>query len=153
MIASSVSRRAVMSALMTTATLSGCSLTDSSATHGPDSADRDRLIRARDLCQQLLDDIESTIAQRPRLAEPLADAQALYTQQIGRFTQAAKAAARTTPPPGSSTMLTLKTLSARERTLAGELRALALAADRGDVAALVASAAAGIAQALVGPTR
>lgn len=71
----------------------------------------------------------------------------LHAEQIARFTRTAGLKSPTAPT--TSTPLTAKTLLDRERALARSFRGLALQSQRGDVAALLASAAAGIDQALV----
>ena len=152
MIASPLSRRALVGGLISAAVLSGCSLSSPSSTVDGEAADRQRLTRARDLSQQLILDIQMTVQRHPHLAETLSRLQALHSTQIAQFIKAAKL-----PSPPASTMsgmlLTTRTVNAREQALIEEFRKLALQADRGDVAALLASAAAGIDQALVGPTR
>lgn len=139
-----MTRRAVMGSGIGVAVLSGCSLPDASSTK-TDTADRDRLVKARDLSQRMLADIEATTAQGHQMAEALLSARALHATQIAQFAKSAKASNVSTPPGAP---LTAKALRAGEQALVSTLRTLALEADRGDVAALLASAAAGIDQIL-----
>ncbi|HWU33040.1 MAG TPA: hypothetical protein VN108_09200, partial [Marmoricola sp.] len=91
--------------------------------------------------------LEATSAQGHQMATVLLTARSLHTTQIAQFARSGKSSPA---PTSSATPLTPKTLRTQEQALVRELQALALQADRGDVAALLASAAAGIEQILVG---
>ena len=148
MIASPLTRRAVVAGgLLSTAALSGCSVSELTKrkTEDPEAADRARLAKARDLSLQLHGEIQATMTQDPQLSPTLTKIRDVHLEQIAQFTSSAglanpRAAASTSAP------LTLRTLPDRERALAQTFRALALHAQRGDVAALLASAAAGVDQ-------
>lgn len=149
MTARPLTRRAVVAGgLLSTAALSGCSISQLTTRKmvDPEAPDRARLEEAHDLSIRLRADIDASAAE-PRLRAELAD---LHTQQIAQFATSAglrsPAPARGTVP--TATPLTAKALEDGEHALAQHFRALALHADRGDVAALLASAAAGIDQAL-----
>ncbi|MGN6722778.1 MAG: hypothetical protein ACTHJM_09210 [Marmoricola sp.] len=148
MIARPLTRRAVVAGgLLGAATLTGCSTSELTRrrSEDPEAADRARLAKARDLSVQLHDEIASTMTQDPRLSPSLTKIRDLHIEQIAQFTSSAglpnpRASASTSAP------LSLKALTDRERALAQAFRTLALHAQRGDVAALLASAAAGIDQ-------
>jgi hypothetical protein len=110
----------------------------------PEAADRVRLTQARNLSLEL-----------QRAAETIGGASStltafrvLHDQQIAQFARSAGVSAAPLPTSGAPSLLTLKELPDRERILAQAFRGLALGAQRGDVAALLASAAAGIDQVL-----
>jgi hypothetical protein len=131
----------VAGGLVGTAALTGCSAQDLTTRKvvDPEAGDRARLEQARDLSVKLRADIGSGDPRMARLAD-------LHTQQIEEFTRSGGLGA---PKVTAAAMpLTSKSLPAHERALAQSFRALALQATRGDVAALLASAAAGIDQAL-----
>jgi len=135
-IATRLTRRTLVAGgLLGTAALSGCSVSDltSRKLEDPEAADRLLLAEARDLAAQRLAMLEANAPSHPHLAE-------LYRTQIGEFTRAANLPTAVTPS---------RRAAADDRHLAQTMRGLALKAQRGDVAALLASAAAGIAQALV----
>jgi len=150
-IASPLTRRAVVAGgLLGTAALSGCSVSDLTKrkTNDPEAADRARLAKARDLSLQLHDEIVATMTRDPRLSTALAKIRDMHLEQIAQFTNSAGLTTPRTAGP-TSAPLTLTALPDRERELAQTFRALALHAQRGDVAALLASAAAGIDQVMV----
>ncbi|MGN6160669.1 MAG: hypothetical protein ACTHOG_03095 [Marmoricola sp.] len=149
MIARPLTRRAVVvGGILGSAALGGCSVSELTQRKvaDPEAPDRARLARARDLSAHYLEQLESLTS---------ADAvvvrlRAVHREHIAVFTRSAGLApvpASTTP--ATTTAVTTATLVAREQDLAHSLGTLALQARRGDVAALLASASAGITQALV----
>lgn len=144
-----MSRRALMGSAVAVSTLSACSVSGN-ATTTRDLPDQDLLKQARDLSLALLNEVETITARQPQTAQRMSGFQALHAEQIAQFAKAAKTPAVIAAPSRSSAAVSTKTLMTNERHLAGELRGLALKANRGDVAALLASAAAGIDQSLVG---
>ena len=138
MITSRLSRRSVLvGSVATTALLAGCSTTSSD--HG-EAADSERLRQARDLSHRMLNELAGNSSGKTD------SLRTLHQQQIAQFERSASLGdARSTPTSGA---LPHHGLAAQERELATALQALALEADRGDVAALLASAAAGIKQTL-----
>lgn len=150
MIARPLTRRAaVAGGLLGATVLSGCSVSDLTTRKvvDPQAADRARLERARDLSAQLLVDIQAA-TRDPRPDPTFA---ALHARQIAQFTQSARLKAQASHPvtAPSAVPVTATTLRGREQSLAQSFRGLALQAEGGDVAALLASAAAGIDQALI----
>lgn len=150
MIVSPLTRRAILAGgLLSTTALGGCSLSELTKPriNDPEAADRARIAQARSLSVQLHREIEAAIAHDPRLSPSLTRVRDLHVEQIAQFTRSAGLA-----QPGvtasPSPLPPLKALPERERGLAQAFRALALHAQRGDVAALLASAAAGIDQVL-----
>ena len=157
MIASPLTRRSVVAGLLGTATLSGCSVADLTTRkiEDPQAADRMRLAQARALSAQLHAEIEAMITRDPALLSDFTSILDLHTAQIAQFTRSAglatptdRAAVGTSTPVPTPVPLTPRALPDRERELARDLRNLALGAQAGDVAALLASAAAGIDQAV-----
>jgi len=130
--------------LVGTAAVSGCSVKDLTTRKVVDSeaGDRARLGQARDLSVKMRQEIAATGTKNAVMVR-LTD---LHTQQIDAFTRSAGLSASTSP--ATAMPVTAASLAEHERALAQRLRALALRATRGDVAALLASAAAGIDQAL-----
>lgn len=146
-------RTVVIGGVLGSATLSGCSLADLTRRHveDPEAPDRARIAQARELSATLSAAIEAATASDPRTAHAFATFAALHAQQIAELSRAARLPA---PKPlrvvtaSPSAPLTEALLRRREETLAQAMRSLALGAQSGSVAALLASAAAGIDQAL-----
>lgn len=151
MIAETPTRRTVViSGLLGTATLSGCSMADLTRrkVEDPEAADRARIQQARDLSSTLRATIEGATAADRRASVVYATFVTLHAQQIAAFTRTAGLAPPTSLPTATTGTLTAADLRSREHTLAQSLRSLALDAQSGHVAALLASAAAGIDQEL-----
>lgn len=152
---SPLSRRAVvgrglLGGLLGVATLSGCSISGLTTRKviDPQAADRQRIALAHDLSEQLLTDLGPAETTNSAWAST---ARTLHTQQSAVFVRVAGLATKLTVPqgttsPAATALLTPATLPDREQALAQKFRTLALAADDGDVAALLASAAAGVDQ-------
>lgn len=143
-------RRVVLGGLLGTAMLSGCSWTDLTTRKvvDPEAADRARLTRARDLSSALKAEIDAAVADDPLTSAAFARFASLHTQQIAEFARAASIPTVKPLPALSTSNLTATLVRRREQALAQALRGLALDAQRGTVAALLASAAAGIDEAL-----
>ena len=151
MIGSPLSRRAVLGGILGGAgatALSGCSLSSFTKRKmvDPQAADRERVTHAYELSQQLLTDL-GPAGSDSAWADPV---RALHTEQITVFVRSAdlKPSASAAASPAASTFLTRAALPAREQALSQQFRSLALAAESGDAAMLLASAAAGIDQLL-----
>lgn len=152
MIGSPLSRRVVLGGIVGAAGaagLSGCSISSFTKRKvvDPQAADRERVAHACELSQQLVADLGPTGGAGSAWADPV---RALHTEQITVFIRSAglKPPVSAEASPAASTSLTRAALPAREQALSQELRSLALAAESGDVAMLLASAAAGIDQLL-----
>lgn len=152
MIASPLSRRVVLGGIVGAAGaagLSGCSISDFTERRvvDPQAADRERVTRACELSEQLLADLGPMGGTSSTWAGPV---RALHTEQIAVFIRSAglKPSPSASASPAASAFLTRGAAPAREQALSQELRSLALAAESGDVAMLLASAAAGIDQLL-----
>lgn len=129
MIESRPSRRALLAGGLAVATVSGCG-----TTVDVNHADRDLITQARNASQHLRDALgTSPLMTRLRV---------IHDQQIAEFDRNASSA---TPQPARQPV-TDQDVRGHERVLARTLRTLSLRAQRGDVAALLASAAAGIEQ-------
>jgi hypothetical protein len=142
-------RSVVIGGLLGTATLSGCSLADLTRrkVEDPEAPDRARIAHARDLSSALRAEIDAATASDQHTPTPFQTFAVLHTQQIAEFTRTARLPASgplpvVIVPP--ATALTAARLRGREQTLAQAFRTLALDAQSGSVAALLASAAAGI---------
>lgn len=150
MIADPPTRRSVViGGLLGAATLTGCSVSELTTRkiEDPQAADRARIAQALALASALRSAIGASPDTDPRLDRARKTFEALHDAQIAQFKRSADVRPPTPPPLGSS-KVNLVGLRQREQDLAHALRGLALSADSGHVAALLASAAAGIDQAL-----
>ena len=150
MIAEPLSRRSVMiGGLLGTATLSGCSVSELTTRKivDPEAADRARIAQALALSSALREAIRASPVTDAQQGTTLTTLAALHEAQIAVFERSAGLRAPHPTPVGAHAV-SIASLHQRERDLARSLRDLALHAVDGDVAALLASAAAGIDQAV-----
>lgn len=125
--------------------LTACSVPQEIAprTVDPHAADRARISRAIDLSRQILANLGTDGTAGNAWAAP---ARALHTEQIDVLLRSADLTPSAPSAFTATASLSEATLQDREQALALELRTLALAAEAGDVAMLLASAAAGVDQ-------
>ena len=130
--------------LIGAAALSGCSVSDLTKRKivDPEAADRALIAQARDLAVRLRDELTAS----SQSAASLAPVRSILVQQIAQFERSAGLTGRVT---SVSPTLAPASPPDQERSLAQVYRALALRAHSGDVAVLLASAAAGLDQGLV----
>lgn len=152
MIAEPLTRRSVViGGLLGTASLSGCSVAQLTTrkVEDPEAADRARIAQALTLSSELREAIRASPVTDARQSRALTTFAALHDAQIAVFERSAGLSAPHATPVGQHA-LTITALHQRELDLARAFRGLGLHAVDGQVALLLASAAAGIDQAAAG---